>query len=137
MFQKNGPDKFARSMAVAVNTAITELEKNGPIPPEVAAEVGMDLFAKLLQDMATRENEGMEEVVKGVTGEQLQEVLPAILLMYSESHPDIPKEEIQAVMTEVTNGVVNQMGGTQPPPPALSTGPGPEPSGSPVPPGIV
>ena len=33
MFQTNGPEKFARSMAIAVNTPITELEKQGPIDP--------------------------------------------------------------------------------------------------------
>lgn len=106
MFQTNGPDNFARSMAVAVNTAISELEKGGAaVPPEAAAEVGADLFAKLLEDMLIKPKEGMAAVVEGVTAEQLQEVMPAILVMYSDSHPEVAKQDIQAVMAEVDSGV--------------------------------
>lgn len=145
MFQTNGAEKFARSMAIAVNTAITEMEKDGPVPPPAAAQLGMDVFTMLLEDMATEPDKGMPPVVPGVTGEQLQEVLPAILVMYAEQHPDVSKQQVQQVMKGVTAGVKGHMGEEAPapvtesaaPPPALSTGPGPEPSGSPVPPGIV
>lgn len=115
MFQTNGPDNFARSMAIAVNTAITEIEKSGtPVPPEAAAEVGGDLFAKLLEDMLVKPKDGMGAVVEGITGEQLQEVMPAILVMYSDSHPEVSKTDIQAVMAEIDSGVKahNEANGT-------------------------
>jgi hypothetical protein len=110
MFQTNGVEKFPRSMAIAVNTAITEIEKDGPIPPEAAAQLGMEIFTMLLEDMAISPEEGMPPVVEGITGEQLQEVLPAILVMYSDSHPEVSKEDIQEVMRQVTESVQSQMG---------------------------
>ena len=115
MFQTNGPDKFARSMAIAVNTAISEIEKNGEIGPEAAAEVGADLFGKLLEDMLVRPTEEMAPVVEGVTAEQLQEVMPAILVMYADSHPNVSKTDIQAVMAEVDSGVKAAQGGESAP----------------------
>lgn len=136
MFQTNGPEKFARSMAIAVNTAITEMEKEGPVPPPAAAQLGMDVFTMLLKDMATPHDEGMPPVVPQVSAEQLQEVMPAMLVMYAEQHPDVSQQDIQAVMKGISENVRSEMG-AQAPPPALSTGPGPEPSGSPVPPGAV
>ncbi|MCP4471574.1 MAG: hypothetical protein GY815_12985 [Gammaproteobacteria bacterium] len=147
MFQTNGPEKFARSMAIAVNTAIQEVEKtNGPIGPEAAAEVGSDLFAKLLEDTLTKQKDGMPAVVEGVTPEQLKEVLPAILVMYADSHPEVSKQDVQAVMQEV-DGQVRQAEGaggapqTGTVPAAAATGPeglgqASPPTGS-VPPGGV
>ncbi|MDH3638900.1 MAG: hypothetical protein OES09_10635 [Gammaproteobacteria bacterium] len=106
MFQSNGPEKFARSMGIAVNTAISELEKtNGPLGPEVAAEIGGDIFAKLLEDMLVKPKDGMAAVVEGVTGAELQQVMPAILVMYADSHPDVSKQDVQAVMQEIDKGV--------------------------------
>jgi len=119
MFQSNGPDKFARSMAIAVNTAISSLEQqSGDIGPEAAAEVGGDLFGKLLEDMLVKPKEGMSAVVEGVSGEQLQEVMPAILVMYADAHPNVSKTDIQAVMAEVDSGVKAARGGGEPPPDA-------------------
>ena len=138
MFETNGPEKFPKSMAVAVNTTITALEKeSGPLPPEMAAEVGIDIMMKLLEDIIG------EQLLPGVTLEQIQQATPAILLMYADSHPEVSKEDIQGLLAEVQRGVGEAQG--QPPtdpqaPPApapLSTGPGPEPSGSPVPPGAI
>lgn len=146
MFQNNGPEKFPRSMAIAVNTAISELEKkHGDIGPEAAAQVGSQLFAMLLEDMATKPNEGMAAVVEGLTGEQLQEVLPAILVMYADSHPNVSKEDVQAVMREVDKGTREQLGAggaqqtagagdTTPPAGAESARPASPPAGS-LPPG--
>lgn len=110
MFETNGPEKFARSMAIAVNTAINEIEKDGPIPPEAAAQLGMDVFTMLLEDMATEPEKGMPPVVPEVSPEQLQEVLPAILVMYGDAHPNVSKEDIQAVMRDVTGQVQSGMG---------------------------
>ena len=115
MFQTNGPEKFARSMAIAVNTAITEIEKDGPISPEAAVKLGSDVFEMLLEDMAVEPDQGMPPVVPEVSGEQLAEVLPAILVMYGESHPEVSKEDLQAVMKEVTSGVQSMMEGGPPP----------------------
>lgn len=113
MFQTNGPDKFARSMAIAVNTAISELEKrHGPLGPEMAAEVGSALFAMLLEDTLVRPKEDMKAVVEGVSAEQLQQVMPAILVMYADAHPDVSKEDVQAVMREI-DGQVRGAGGAQ------------------------
>jgi hypothetical protein len=113
MFQTNGAENFPRSMAIAVNTAITEMEKtSGDLGPEVATEIGVDLFGKLLEDMLVKPKDGMGAVVEGVTAEQLQEVLPAILVMYGDSHPNVSKTDIQAVMAEVDSGVkAHQAGG--------------------------
>jgi hypothetical protein len=132
MFQKNGPDKFARSMAIAVNTAISEIEKGGEIGPEAAAEVGSDLFAKLLEDMLVRPTEEMGPVVEGVTAEQLQEVMPAILVMYADSHPNVSKTDIQAVMAEVDSGVKASQGTNQTPDGGQMAANPAQPTGGPV-----
>lgn len=142
MFQNNGPENFARSMAVAVNTAISEIEKEqGPIGPEAAAEIGADLFPKLLEDMLVKPKDGMGSVVEGVTPEQLQQVMPAILVMYADSHPDVSKQDVQAVMAEVDSQTKEKMGGEQQPASPTTTatappvgGPAPPPAGS-IPPG--
>lgn len=144
MFETNGAEKFPRSMGIAINTAIAELEKtHGEIPPETAAEIGMDLMMKLIEDIVG------EKILPDVTIDQIREVLPATLVMYGDSHPNVSKEDLQAVMSEVQSGLAAQQGGAVPDPnqapvgnqsvpaPPLSTGPGPEPSGSPVPPGAI
>lgn len=99
MFETNGPEKFARSMAIAVNTPITELEKNGPIDYQTATKVGMAIYMRLLEDMLGG------GVVEGVTAEQVSETLPAILIMYSESHPEVTKEQITSVVMNAHQGV--------------------------------
>lgn len=140
MFQANGPEEFAKSMGLTINSAIEFLEKqHGRIAPEQAAEVGMDLMMKLLEDIIGG------GVMPDVTLEQVQQVLPATLVMYADSRPDVSKEDVQNLVREVQRSVAEQEGGTnqapssaQPGPNApLSTGPGPEPSGSPVPPGVT
>lgn len=138
MFQTNGAENFPKAMAIAVNSTIEYLEKeNGKLPPEMAAEVGMDVMMKLLEDIIGG------GVVPDVTLEQVQQAFPAILVMYADSRPDVSKEDIQALVQEVQKGVAQQEGGAPaeaaPPDPnaPLSTGPGPEPSGSPVPPGVT
>jgi hypothetical protein len=105
MFQNNGAEKFPRSMGIAINTAISELEKtHGDIGPEMAARVGMDLMVKLLEDTVAG------GVVPGVTQEQISEVLPAALMMYGDSHPNVAKEDLQAVMQEVQGGLAQAKG---------------------------
>jgi len=130
MFQTNGPEKFPRSMAVAVNTAITEMEKkNGPIDPASAAEVGMDLMMKLLEDIIAG------GVVPDTPLEKVQEAFPAILVMYQDSHPEVSKEDIQSLVKEVQNGLQSQgvkgaaqQTGSEP----AATGPGVVPGGDPA-----
>lgn len=110
MFQTNGAEKFPRSMGIAVNTAISELEKQfGPIGPELAAEVGMDLMMKLMEDVITG------KVLPDVSLEQTQEALPAILMMYADSHPEVSKEDVQQLVMEIENGVKQAKGGDQQP----------------------
>ena len=138
MFQSNGPEKFPRSMAVAVNSTIEYLEQqHGSLSYEQAAEVGMDIMMKLLEDIIGG------GVLPDVTLEQVQQAFPAILVMYADARPDVTKADIQALAQEVARGVQQhegqQPGGAPPMDPRqpLSTGPGPEPSGSPVPPGAM
>ena len=95
MFQTNGAEKFPRSMAITINTALSELEKQGDIGVENAARIGMDLMMKLLEDIITN------EVVPGVRLEQVQEVLPATLQIYADSHPEVTQQDIQAIVQEV------------------------------------
>lgn len=107
MFQTNGPDKFARSMAVAINTALAELEKQGDIGVENAAMVGMDIMMKLLEDMI------IGGVVPDVKLDQVQQVLPATLQIYADSHPEVTQEDIQAIVTEVQQGLGSEGGAQQ------------------------
>ena len=112
MFQTNGAAQFPRSMAVAVNGAIDFLEKkNGKLPPEIAAEVGMDVMMKLLEDVITG------GVVPDVRLEQVQQAFPAILVMYADARPDVSKEDMQALVQEVEKGVKAQGGGGAASPP--------------------
>lgn len=92
MFETNGADNFARSMGVAVNTVLTELEKENPMPFDVVAQVGMDIYMKLIEDMIRG------GVVPDVTLEEVQQALPATLVMYADAHPDVSKEDVQGVM---------------------------------------
>ena len=92
MFETNGAERFGRSMAVAVNTVLTELEKQSPMDPEMAANVGMDIYMKLLEDIITG------GIVPDVTLEQVQSALPQALEMYQQSHPGITPEDVQTVM---------------------------------------
>ncbi|MEE8364207.1 MAG: hypothetical protein V3R76_00335 [Gammaproteobacteria bacterium] len=113
MFQSNGPEKFARSMAVAVNTPITELEKEGPIDYEMATKIGLAIYMRLLEDMIGG------GVVANVTANQVSESLPAVLLMYADTHPEVSPEDIRNVVIEAQKGVeassnsVEQLGGGQ------------------------
>jgi len=104
MFQNNGPDKFARSMAVAVNTPITELEKQEPMAYETAIKIGLAIYIRLLEDMLSG------GVVKGVTAEQISETLPAILIMYADSHPEVTKEDLQKVVMITQQGMQDGAG---------------------------
>ena len=99
MFQTNGAEKFPRSMAVTINTALSDLEKAGPIPIEAVAQIGMDLMMKLLEDMIKG------GVVPDVTADQMNQSLPATLQMYADSHPDVTQEDIQMVLQEAQKGV--------------------------------
>ena len=111
MFQTNGAEQFPRSMAVAVNGTIDFLEKkNGKLPPEIAAEVGMDVMLKLLEDVISG------GVVPDVKLEQVQQAFPAILVMYADARPDVSKEDVQALVQEVEKGVKGQGGGAASPP---------------------
>ena len=98
MFEANGPERFGRSMAVAVNTVLTEMEKQGPLEPEVAANVGLDIFMKLLEDMITG------GVVPDVSMEQVQQALPQALEMYQQSHPEVTPQDVQTVMQTAQQG---------------------------------
>lgn len=139
MFETNGAENFPRSVATVINSAIDYLEQEGgQLAPEMAAEVGMDLMMKVLEDIIS------EKVVPDVTLEQVQQVLPATLVMYADARPNVSKQDIQQVMQEIQGAVAQQEGGGAPtaepspePNAPLSTGPGPEPSGSPVPPGVT
>ena len=132
MFESNGPQEFARSMGIAVNSGIDFLEQQyGPIGHENAAKVGTEIFFRLLEDM----------IVKGlmpdVPMQQIQDAMPAAMVMYADERPDVSKQDIQQVLQQVMQGAA---GGGMPegdPNAPLSTGPGPEPSGSPVPPGVT
>lgn len=99
MFQSNGPEKFARSMAVAVNTPITALEKEGPIDYEMATKIGLAIYMRLLEDMIG------SGVVANVTANQVSESLPAVLLMYADTHPEVSPEDIRNVVVEAQKGV--------------------------------
>lgn len=135
MFQTNGPENFAKSMAIAVNSTLEFLEnQHGMVNHKMAAEVGMDVMMKLLEDVIAG------GILPDVKLEQVQQAIPAILVMYADSHPDVGKEDIQQLMAYVESEVMAQEGGAAPAPgpnAPLSTGPGPEPSGSPVPPGAM
>ena len=143
MFETNGAENFPRSVATVINSAIDYLEQQqGGLALEQAAEVGMDLMMKVLEDVIS------EKVVPDVTLEQVQQVLPATLVMYADARPDVSKEDVQAVMQEIQAGVAAQEGGEAPPeampgePQAnpnapLSTGPKAPPGNTPVPPGVT
>ncbi len=118
MFRTNGPEKFARSMAVAVNTPINVLEKEGPIDPVTATKIGMAIYMRLLEDMIGG------GVVEGVTAKQVEETLPAILMMYADSHPGVSKEDIQKVVMNSQKGVLKNEAPTETGDPAAGIMPG-------------
>lgn len=126
MFQTNGPDKFARSMAVTINTVLKELEAQGDIGLDNAARVGMDIMMKLLEDMITG------GVVPDVKLDQVQQVLPATLQIYADSHPEVTQEDIQAIVTEVQQGLQKEGGAQQSGTEQAPANPGASPEGDPA-----
>lgn len=137
MFQTNGAENFPKSMGIAVNSTLQYLEQeNGQLPVEMAAEVGMDVMMKLLEDIIGG------GVVPDVKLEQVQQAFPAILVMYADAHPEVSKQDIQELVQEVGRGVAAHQGGDQAPdgnqsvPP--ETPPGAPPQAPPqAPPGAV
>lgn len=99
MFENNGPEKFARSMAIAVNAPINEIEKAGRLKPEMAAKIGLAIYIRLLEDIVGK------GLVPGVTPEQISDSFPASMLMYAEAHPGVSNETIQALVREVEVGM--------------------------------
>lgn len=102
MFQTNGAENFPRSMAIAVNTAISEIEKQGKMDYQMATRVGLEIYMRLLADIVG------EGVVEGLTAEKIAEALPATLLMYADSHPEVTKEDIQGVVLAAQQGIEDQ-----------------------------
>jgi hypothetical protein len=141
MFEANGPENFPRSMAVAINTPIMELEKKyGGTDHIAAAQIGADLLTKLLTDIVGK------KVLPGVTLDQVQQALPAAMQMYADSHQDVSQQDIQNALAAAAGkaGAGPQgpaqappPGEAEPPAPPLNTGPGAPPGGTPVPPGVV
>tara|TARA_R110000744_G_scaffold310926_7_gene418531 strand:+ start:344 stop:958 length:615 start_codon:yes stop_codon:yes gene_type:complete len=132
MFETNGEEKFARSMAIAINGAFDNLQKNnGDIPLEQIAEVGMTLMFKLLEDIISK------GVLPNVTLEQTKQVIPATLVMYADSHPNVSKEDIQMLIKNI-DGEMSAQGGGQPPAEPM---PGEQPQQAPppaqMPPGAI
>jgi len=82
MFKANGEQGFPRSISTSINTVLGELEKQAPITPEVAAEVGIRLFYDLLEDVV----EG--ELLPKLSMETIQEGLNQTMTMYAQSHQD-------------------------------------------------
>ena len=117
MFKTNGAARFSNSMATAVNTVLTELEKKGPVEPEMAAMVGMDIYMKLLEDIITG------GVVPDVTLEQVQQALPATLKMYAASHPEVTEEDMNAIMQAASQGMQQQGANMQEPGPEMQPAP--------------
>ena len=113
MFKTNGAARFSNSMATAVNTVLTELEKKGPVEPEMAAMVGMDIYMKLLEDIITG------GVVPDVTLEQVQPAMPATLKMYAASHPEVTEEDMNAIMQAASQGMQQQGANMQEPGPEM------------------
>lgn len=108
MFKTNGPDKFAHSMAIAVNTPLQELEDvYGGIPYDEAAKVGLAIYMRLLDDIVG------EKLMDGVSIEQIQETIPAILMMYRSWNPEVTQQDIQTVVLEAHKGIQQQGDGAR------------------------
>ena len=108
MFEKNGAERFTRSMAVAVNTVIATLEEEqgAPMDLEMATVVGVDIFGKLMEDMIG--------VVEGVTLEDAQPAMIETMNMFADSHEGVTRQDVAAVMNEVHQGVQQVQGAAAP-----------------------
>lgn len=102
MFQQNGADGFARSVAVAINGAIAKVKETEQIDHKMATVIGMDLYLKVIEDMATGQMEG-QPVVPGLTLEHIQAALPETIKMYAQSNPDVTDEMMQEMLQEIKN----------------------------------
>jgi hypothetical protein len=100
MFQQNGAEGFPRSVAVAINGAISKTKKVIPFDHKMAAVLGMDLFMIIIEDMATGTMDG-QPVVPNLGMEHIQAALPATLKMYADSNPDVTDEVMQELLTEI------------------------------------
>ena len=114
MFHANGAERYPISMATAVNTVITDLEKKrGPMSPETAAVVGMQLFKMLSEDIV-----GSEEI-PGLNEQILQQSLNETLTMYAQTHPDtVTVEDMQNLVQEIqsqSQAITGAQPGEQPP----------------------
>lgn len=102
MFKQNGAGGFPRSVAVAINGAIAKVKESEKIDHRMATVLGMDLYMKIIEDMATGQMEG-QPVVPGLTLEHIQAALPETIKMYGESNPDLTDETMQQLFQEIKN----------------------------------
>jgi hypothetical protein len=108
MFETNGAPRFANSMATALNTVISEMEKEGPIPPLIAAAVMLKVFHLLLEDLSVSTN-----TVEGVTEEAYAQSLIMTIDMYAASHKDtVTPDDVQAMK----QALAQEFAKLQPPP---------------------
>ncbi len=104
MFETNGPENFSKSMATAINGALSAA---GPMPHEQAAEIGMELFNLILHDVV------MGGVLQNISQEELSKALPATIKMYAEGHNDVTDQDMQAFTEAIQQ---KAKGGEQQPP---------------------
>ena len=100
MFQDSGAEGFPRSVAVAVNGAINHVKESEDIDHRMSAVLGMDLYLKVVEDMATGEVGGMP-ILDDLTMEQVQNSLTETIKMYAESNEDVTEQDMQALLQEI------------------------------------
>jgi hypothetical protein len=100
MFKDAGTKGFARAVAVAVNGAIAAVKQQADIDHRMAAVLGMDLFLKVVENMATGAENG-KLIVPGLEIEQIQEGLVETIRMYAKANPDITEQDMQLLYAEI------------------------------------
>jgi hypothetical protein len=100
MFKDAGVKGFPRAVAVAVNGAIEAVKQQTEIDHRMAAVLGMDLFLKVVEDMASGAQDG-ELVVPGLQIEQIQEALVQTIRMYAKANKDITEQDMQMLYEEI------------------------------------
>ncbi len=89
MFKTNGVERFGDSMSTAINGVLEKIEQNKPLPPEIAAGVGMKLFFMLLEDIVTG------GVLPQLDVQTIQQALALTIKTYADTHDNITEQDMQ------------------------------------------
>ena len=100
MIRSSWPDGLSSALSTAINTTLKKLKQEMQMPPEIAAEVGIALFAMILEDMVTG------GTIEQLSEQQMSDALGKTIKDYMDANPgEVDPAELEAAMAQAQQGV--------------------------------